>query len=137
MAPRTRQREFLPTRHGFDYFQGHTGGCIDYYQFRYGNLPDWYEGEEKISRDGYATDLIADEAVRWIQSHQENPFFLYVPFNAPHYAKAGMRKKEFLNILQAPQEVVNEFHWIEDPCAGNLPRWSKSWTTASGASSMP
>ncbi len=32
----------------------------------------------------YITDVFGDEAVAFIERHREEPFFLYVPFNAPH-----------------------------------------------------
>lgn len=32
----------------------------------------------------YLTQRLADEAVRYIDLHQDSPFFLYVPFSAPH-----------------------------------------------------
>ena len=35
-------------------------------------------------RDGYITDLIAGEAEEFIAANRERPFFLYVPFTAPH-----------------------------------------------------
>src|SRR5690606_31041947 len=35
--------------------------------------------------EGYATDLITDEAIKNIKSyHKESPFFLYIAYNAPH-----------------------------------------------------
>src|SRR5581483_10315441 len=37
-----------------------------------------------VERPGYFTDLVADEAVRFIRDHRDRPFFLYVPFTAPH-----------------------------------------------------
>src|SRR5262249_13632167 len=35
-------------------------------------------------RPGYFTDLVAEEAVRFVRDHKDRPFFLYVPFTAPH-----------------------------------------------------
>ena len=32
----------------------------------------------------YSNDLFADEAVQYIASHKERPFFLYLPFTIPH-----------------------------------------------------
>jgi len=37
-----------------------------------------------IKEEGYATDLFRREALRFIDENRERPFFLYVPFNAPH-----------------------------------------------------
>lgn len=81
--------KFWPTKHGFDSFFGHTGGCVDFFTLHYGTKPDWYRGEQIIAPGGYATDVIADEVVRFLKSQNEKPFFLQVSFNAPHFGKWG------------------------------------------------
>ncbi|NLK42207.1 MAG: arylsulfatase [Planctomycetes bacterium] len=76
---------FHPLRHGFTDFYGHYNGAIDYFSHkRHGEL-DWHRDYASCYEEGYSTDLIGQEAVRWIQhSKSESPFFLYVNFNAPH-----------------------------------------------------
>ncbi len=34
----------------------------------------------------YCTGLFCREALRFIDTHRQGPFFLYLPFNAPHGA---------------------------------------------------
>ncbi|MGD8239116.1 MAG: sulfatase-like hydrolase/transferase [Armatimonadota bacterium] len=109
-------RKFFPTRHGFDYFCGHLAGCIDYWTLNYGNRPDWYRGEELAEHEGYATNVITDEAVRYIEDNRDDPFLLMISYNAPHYGKGWDDKEdEFLNILQAPRDYMDKFTHIEDP----------------------
>jgi arylsulfatase A-like enzyme len=43
-----------------------------------------FEGNDRIQVEGYATTLFAREAEKFIRRNREHPFFLYVPFNAPH-----------------------------------------------------
>lgn len=77
--------KFLPTRQGFDYFFGPLGGGIDYFRHNEpGGEPMLYLNEQKVQRDGYMTDLIADEACSFLRRAKDGPFMLYVPFNAPH-----------------------------------------------------
>ncbi len=46
---------------------------------------DWHRDEESSYDEGYATDLIGREAVRFIEASETGqPFLLYVAFNAPH-----------------------------------------------------
>lgn len=46
---------------------------------------DWHRNENPLKEQGYATDLIAAEAERVIsRQSREQPFFIYVPFNAVH-----------------------------------------------------
>ncbi len=110
-------KHLLPTRHGFDTFIGHTGGCIDFFTMTYGIIPDWYHGEEHVSENGYATELIADEAARYLKSRadSEDPFFLYLAFNAPHFAKGWSPKDQApVNIMQAQAKDLQRVATIED-----------------------
>ena len=78
-------RKHHPLNQGFSFFVGHYNGNIDYYtHHREGEL-DWHRGFKPNYDEGYSTDLIATESVRFIDRHAAaGPFFLYVPFNAPH-----------------------------------------------------
>jgi arylsulfatase A-like enzyme len=98
------KKEFLPNQRGFDHAYGHVNGAIDYYtHIRDGGL-DWHRNGKCIEEEGYSTDLIGAEACRWIQGRDRaRPFFLYVPFNAPHTP------------LQAPQELIEKYSKIADP----------------------
>lgn len=108
---------FLPTSHGFDSFYGHTAGCIDFFTMRYGIKPDWYRNEQVIDESGYATDLITGEAVRFLERQRpDRPFFLYLPYNAPHYGKGyDPGRHEVVNIMQAKPEDLTRVGHIEDP----------------------
>ncbi len=79
--------EFGPNSHGFDEFYGFLPGCIDFYKHSYEADPAWYRNKKLIEEEGYATDLLTDEAVRFIKTNKDRPFFLYLPYNAPHYGR--------------------------------------------------
>ncbi|MCP5520789.1 MAG: sulfatase-like hydrolase/transferase [Verrucomicrobiales bacterium] len=68
-----------PIHHGFDEFVGYLAGATDYHDHR-----DWYNGLERREIKGYATHLITDHAVRFIQENKAGPFFLYVAHQAVH-----------------------------------------------------
>jgi arylsulfatase A-like enzyme len=78
-------RAYWPTARGFDHHYGHLTGAIDYFtRTRFGAL-DWYRDGAVVIEDGYATHLLAREAVRVIGAQpQGKPLFLYLAFNAPH-----------------------------------------------------
>jgi arylsulfatase A-like enzyme len=79
------EAKFLPSRHGFDYFFGPLGGGIDYFRHTEpGGDAMLYLNDQKVHREGYMTDLIAEEACAFVRRAKDGPFFLYVPFNAPH-----------------------------------------------------
>lgn len=78
-----------PTERGFDEFLGHASGNIDYFHHRYNGRRDLFQGIEPIERDGeYATDLFAEAAIEYISSRGNEPWFVYLPFNAPHFPNA-------------------------------------------------
>ncbi len=109
--------EFLPLNHGFQISKGHTGGCIDYFTMTYGVQNDWYEGSKLVSRNGYATELITEEATTFLKSqqHATKPFFLYLPYNAPHFGKGwNPSRNETVNIMQAQAKDLQRVEFIED-----------------------
>lgn len=109
-------RELLPTHHGFGSFFGHTGGCVDFFTLRYGNIPDWYRGDELVDFKGYATDVVTDEAVRFLRAQKtDKPFFLFLAYAAPHYSKGWDASKGALtNVMQAKAESIARMTGIAD-----------------------
>ena len=77
---------FSPLAHGFELFFGFKSGYVDFYQHRDGlGHPDLFENDEATAATGYMTDLITDRAVRFITDNRQQPFFLDVAYNAPHW----------------------------------------------------
>lgn len=77
--------QFAPDLHGFDYTFYCIGGGMDY--FHYLDTVAGYNLFQKgdpIRREGYFTDLMTDEAIRFVKRHKDEPFFLYVPYTCPH-----------------------------------------------------
>ncbi|MEM6278514.1 MAG: sulfatase-like hydrolase/transferase [Verrucomicrobiota bacterium] len=107
----------LPLNHGFDTFIGHTGGCIDFFTMTYGILPDWYHGSQHVSENGYATELITEEAIRFLSSQKERdkPFFLYLAYNAPHFGKGySPSEAKPVNLMQPQAAELKRVDFIED-----------------------
>ncbi|MBI4624257.1 MAG: sulfatase-like hydrolase/transferase [Verrucomicrobia bacterium] len=79
--------EWGPNHYGFDYTYGSLGGGVGPYNHFYkqgDTVETWHHNGDLITEEGHVTDLIANEAVKWIASRREAPFFLYVPFTAVH-----------------------------------------------------
>ncbi|MEZ5942716.1 MAG: sulfatase-like hydrolase/transferase [Planctomycetaceae bacterium] len=108
--------QFAPHEHGFGLTYGHTAGCIDFFTLCYGNTPDWYRNGKPLAEFGYSTDLIADEAIRYLNAQTaDQPFFLYIPFNAPHFGKGWNDGDDTtVNILQPRPQELERVQWIED-----------------------
>ncbi|MDF1823639.1 MAG: sulfatase-like hydrolase/transferase [Verrucomicrobiales bacterium] len=107
-------KPFHPNSRGFDEFYGFTGGGHHYYP----SLTDKVEpkvndyqffleknGEDIMSPDGvYLTDTLTEEAINFMKTgiQKEEPFFLYLAYNAPHSPLHG--KTEDLQYLYPDHE---------------------------------
>jgi len=91
LTPNNREADDAwPTNRGFDSFFGTMTGCGSYYQP--GTLSRDTENVEDEADDPnfFYTDAITDESIKFLRDHHsqhgsEKPFFLYVPFTAPHW----------------------------------------------------
>jgi len=82
-----------PLDQGFDEFFGFRGGFIDYYSHEFlhakwqkPQFHDLYRGKEEVFENGtYFPDMQVTEANAFMENHKDEPFFLYLPLNLPHY----------------------------------------------------
>jgi N-acetylgalactosamine-6-sulfatase len=77
--------KFLPDRHGFDEYLSILGGNANYFTHREedGSLVLSRNGK-LLDRKGYLTDIFVEEAIGWLKKRDQKPWFLYIPFTAPH-----------------------------------------------------
>lgn len=92
--------EYQPQKRGFDEFFGFLGGAHPYKPAAAARRQDILRGAEPVNESAYLTDAFNREAVAFIDRHQKEPFFLYLPFNAVHAPLQGAEKylKRFENI---------------------------------------
>jgi len=80
-----RRQEWLPNSRGFTYYEGCLNGDADYFDRNRDGELDWHINNTPSRKEGYTTDIIGEAAIGFIKSVPQNePFFLYVPFTAPH-----------------------------------------------------
>lgn len=78
-----------PNQRGFDHFHGFLGDMMDSYttHLRHGN--NYMRLNHKvIDPQGHATDLFSDWAADYLRERaqsKDEPFFLYLAYNAPHF----------------------------------------------------
>lgn len=88
------QPEFNPTHHGFNEFYGYVSGNVDYISHLDGiGRYDWWHNTDTCFDKGYVTDLITNQALKFIESNKNNPFLLYLPHEAPHFPYQGRNDK--------------------------------------------
>ena len=79
----------LPNERGFDFFHGFLGDMMDSYttHLRHG-INYMRRNSEVINPKGHATDIFSDWAVEYLRERakaKDQPFFLYLAYNAPHF----------------------------------------------------
>ena len=101
--------QHTPNARGFDHFYGHFNTDVSYFEHDFAGGHDFQENGEIRDHNGeYATDVHGNQAVRYLREirDKEKPFFLYVPFLAPH------------SPVQAKEEDIAKYsHRIDTPRA--------------------
>ncbi|QDT02762.1 Arylsulfatase [Rubripirellula lacrimiformis] len=93
------ESQFSPQMHGFDEALYCIGGLMDYYHY-IDSAADYnlFHNGQPVERQGYFTDMITDQAVQYVRqrSEAERPFFLYLPYTAPHtpYQPPGLAPQD-------------------------------------------
>lgn len=73
------QYPYTPPSQGFDEFFGfHNGHWNDYFD------ATLLRGTQVEKTQGYISDVLTDEAMKWIAKGGARPFFCYLAYNAPH-----------------------------------------------------
>jgi len=83
---------FRPQEQGFEESLVHRGGGIgqvgdvkNYFKFDQSYFdPLLWENGVAVQTRGYCSDVYTNAAIEFIEKHREEPFFVYLSFNAPH-----------------------------------------------------
>ncbi|MGC8864065.1 MAG: sulfatase-like hydrolase/transferase, partial [Armatimonadota bacterium] len=84
--------KYHPNARGFDEAVCFRGGWSDYWQWRLD-----YNGSFRKADGRYLTDVFTEEAIAFVDRHVNEPFFLHLTYNAPHFP------------LQVPDEDADVF----------------------------
>ncbi len=99
---------FQPNNRGFDFFYGFRGGGHRYFDVDLNTRlhEGYYAPLERNGQpeplEGYLTTALTDGAIDFIESHKDDPFFLYLAYNAPH------------GPLEAPESYKKKYAQIAD-----------------------
>ena len=100
-------QKFTPLERGFDYYYGFLGGGHDYWDVDASDAGNKFllalaENRTPASFTGYLTDALTDKAIEFVNKDRDQPFFLFLPYNAPH------------DPFQAPWELTQKYGHISD-----------------------
>lgn len=99
--------KFHPNNRGFDYFYGFLGGAHHYFPDMVEIGTDPYKAPMQENKklgefNDYLTYDLSKHGIKFIQENQDNPYLLYVSYNAPH------------GPLEAPDDLLEKYKHIQD-----------------------
>ncbi|NQU85203.1 MAG: sulfatase-like hydrolase/transferase, partial [Mariniphaga sp.] len=94
--------DYFPTKRGFDEFFGFIDGASNYFVEDNVKMTLFKQETPVDYESQYLTDALARETVDFMERHQNEKFFVYLPFNAVH------------GPLQAPDSLINKFSFVEN-----------------------
>lgn len=78
--------EVGPRRFGFDFSYGYFHGQLEPYTHLYKNGDkSWHRNDKFVEEKGHVTDLLTEDAVKFIETKRKQPFFLWLAHATPHY----------------------------------------------------
>ena len=126
---------------GFDEWFGHLGGAFDFYSHLIWSaanreivvngrkgigflMHDLWDNGQEVWRDGeYATEMFGERAVQFVRgaAQRDQPFFLYLAFNAPHHPMHAPEKyKERFPHLPPDRQIMAAMISAMDDQIGNV-----------------
>jgi arylsulfatase A-like enzyme len=90
------QYPYHPNARGFDEYYGFCSG-------HWGNYfsPPLEHNGEIVQGEGFVIDDFTNHAMEFIEEHQKDPFFVYLPYNTPH------------SPMQVPEKFWNRFKDVD------------------------
>lgn len=114
-----------PKQRGFDRFFGFLEGTSDYFQ-----PEELFRDNLSVKNRGarfYTTDAFTDEAISYLKEHKSygnnNPFFLYLAYNAPHFPMQAMPEdfQKYRGRFKAGWDVLREKVITRQKAMGLIP----------------
>ena len=100
-------KQLRPNQRGFDYYYGFLNGAHSYVKAEkeWQSSPAFwpiFRNNEPLDYEGYLTDTFTDESVGFVERNKDEPFFLYLSYNAVHAP------------WQAPENVARRVEHVEN-----------------------
>lgn len=121
--------EFHPNKRGFDHFFGFLAGARSYFYDektadKPGNFQNLQLNGVPQKFDGYLTDVLSNEAVRFIQKTND-PFMMYLSYNAVHTPMEATSADMEL-FKSHPRQTLAAMTWAVDRAVGAVINTLKS-----------
>jgi len=112
--------EYLPNNRGFDEFYGFLGGSRSYFPLENpGPEQTLMDNTLAVEFSGYLTDVFGDKAVEYIEKYRDEPFFMYLAFNAVH-TPMDAKQEHLEKYREHPRSKLAAMTWSLDENIGKV-----------------
>lgn len=109
-----------PNKRGFDEFYGFLAGSRSYFPLSNPSKEQMlqYNGQ-RVVFDGYMTDVLGNQSVKFIESSNDKPFFMYLSYNAVH-TPMDAKQEDLDKFIDHPRKELAAMTWSLDENVGKL-----------------
>jgi arylsulfatase A-like enzyme len=117
---------YQPNARGFDEFYGFLSGSRSYFPHsqhdKLGHINAIRNNQKHVDfKEGYLTDVFGDAAVHYINKYKNQPFFMYLSFNAVH-TPMHAKKEDLERFRNHPRQLLAAMTWSLDENIGKVLR---------------
>ena len=114
--------QYHPLKRGYDEYYGFLGGAHDYLDAAGDSHNPILRGTNRVDNIGYTTEEFGKEAVNFIQKHNDQPWFVYLAFNAVHAPLESTEKylSRFPNIEERKRHTFAAMLSAMDDAVGSV-----------------
>lgn len=119
------EKPFLPTRQGFDTYYGIPYSNDMHHKFRGSKGVPLMRDDQVIEQpadQATLTKRYTEQAVRFIEQHRDEPFFVYLPHTMPHIPLAASDKFRGQSKRGLYGDVIEELDWSVGQVLATLKR---------------
>lgn len=109
-----------PNNRGFDEFYGFLGGGRSYFPMKNPSNEHLLQfNNERVTFDGYLTDVLGDKSVSFIEENKDQRFFMYLSYNAVHTPMEA-KEEDLKKYKGHDRPVLAAMTWSLDQNIGKL-----------------
>jgi arylsulfatase A-like enzyme len=109
-----------PNKRGFDEFYGFETGSRSYFLLKNPLKKQMLQHNgERVEFEGYMTDVLGDQSVKYLEESKDTPFFMYLAYNAVHTPMEA-KKEHLKKYKNHPRQILAAMTWSLDENIGKL-----------------
>ena len=109
-----------PNQRGFDEFYGFETGSRSYFPIKNPSKSKMLQHNGKrVEFEGYITDVLGDQSVKYIEENKDQPFFMYLAYNAVH-TPMDAKSEHLEKYKNHPRQKLAAMTWSLDENIGKL-----------------